>query len=125
VDWFFILLAITLYGGLPVILFTGWRRWVYRPPVQNRVLLLSLAGFALGTASIMVAIGALLYAGATGGFRYYAPALLTIYKVGLLLSLGGIAFALGGIWKRNALRWHAPVLSFGTFLLWLLWASGE
>jgi hypothetical protein len=125
VDWVLILLAITLYGGLPVILFTGWRRWVHHPPVQSRVLLLSLAGFALGTASIMLAIGALLYAGATGGFRYYAPALLRIYKFGLLLSLGGMTFALGGIWKRNALRWHAPALSIGMVLLWLLWASGE
>jgi hypothetical protein len=98
---------------------------VHRPPVQSRVLLLSLAGFALGTASIVLAIGALLYAGARGGFRYYAPTLLTSYKVGVLLSLGGMAFALGGIWKRNALRWHAPALSIGMLLCWLFWASGE
>jgi hypothetical protein len=84
-----------------------------------------MAGFTLGTASALLAAGSILYAGATGGFPYYAPALLRIYKIGILLSLGGIAFGLGGIWKGNALRWHAAALPFGMLLLWVLWASGE
>jgi hypothetical protein len=84
-----------------------------------------LAGFALASMSAVVAIGAGLYSVTTGGFLYYAPSLLMIYRIGLLLSLGGLAFGLGGVWKRNPLRWHAPALSIGMLLLWLFWASGE
>jgi hypothetical protein len=42
-----------------------------------------------------------------------------------LLSLGGLAFAIGGVWSRGAPRWHAPILSLGMLFLWLIWASAE
>jgi len=62
---------------------------------------------------------------ARGGFRYYDPPLMKIYGIGILLSLSGLLAGLGGVWKKNPLRWHAPVLSLGMLLLWVLWASSE
>ena len=39
------------------------------------------------------------------------PVLLRIYRWGGLVSIAGIAFALGGAWRPNPLRWYAqPVL---------------
>ncbi|HWF02503.1 MAG TPA: hypothetical protein VHA06_02400 [Candidatus Angelobacter sp.] len=75
--------------------------------------------------SAALAIGAILYWIAIGGFRFYAPSLLVIYRFGFSLALGGFVLGLGGVWKRNPLRWYAPLLSLGMFLLWLLWASSE
>ena len=86
---------------------------------------LSLTGFALGSASALLAVGGILFAAASGGFRYYDPTLLTIYMIGLLLSLGGLVIALCGVWKPSALRWHAPILSLGMLFLWFVWAAGE
>ena len=92
-----------------------------RPAVTS----LSLAGFVLGSASALLAIGTILYAITTGGFRFYDPTLLKVYRAGLLLALGGLVFALVGVWNRNPLRWHAPALSLGMLVIWLIWVSGE
>jgi hypothetical protein len=95
-----------------------------RRATEQKVVL-SLPGFAFASASAVLAIGTTLYSVVTGGFRYYAPSLLMIFKIGLLLSLGGLALALGGIWKRNPLRWHAPLVSLVTLLFWMFWIAGE
>jgi hypothetical protein len=44
---------------------------------------ISMAGFVLATMSAVLAIGVSLYSIATGGFRYFAPSLLMIYRIGL------------------------------------------
>ena len=118
-------MMIAAYVGLPIVLVTGWRRWVGGVGKYGPSAVLALAGFTLASGSALLAICSVLYAMAAGSFRYYAPALLAIYRIGIVLSLAGMAFALGGVWRRSALRWHAPVLSFGMLLLWLIWASGE
>lgn len=86
---------------------------------------LALVGFILGSISALIAVCSSLYASARGGFRYYDPALITIYRTGFLLSLGGLASALGGLWKPNALRWYSPALSVCMILLWGIWMAGE
>jgi hypothetical protein len=123
----FALLLLSVVGciGLAIVFIVGWRRWLRRSSPQGRLSALSLAGFTLGSASVVLAIGSIVYSMAVGGFRYYDPSLLTIYRVGLLLSLVGFVLAFCGVWKRNPLRWHAPALSLGMLLLWFIWASGE
>jgi hypothetical protein len=73
----------------------------------------------------ILAIGTVFYSLTTGGFRFYDPTLLKLYRSGLLLGLGGLVFALVGVWNRNSLRWHAPALSLSMLLLWLIWLSSE
>ena len=110
---------------LPIVLLTGWIRWwrTRRQSQQGRNL--SLMGFVLGTASTLLAACTIAYGNTSGGFEFYDPALLSIYRVGLLTSLFGVIFALIGIGRRNALRWHAPILSLGMLLLWMTWIAGE
>lgn len=118
------MLVIIFYLGVPVILIAGWIR-VARAPQKSSPCFISLSGFVLGSASAALAIGGMLWSAATGGFRYYAPELLRIFRIGILLSLAGLMVSLGGVWKRNSLRWHAPVLSLGMLLLWFFWTGGE
>jgi len=66
-----------------------------------------------GTVTVALALGSLIYAHAIGGFPYYDPRLLRIYRWGTGLSLLGVVFGIGGVWRRSALRWHAPALSVG------------
>ena len=58
-------------------------------------------------------------------FPYYDPLLLTIFRWGAILSLGGIAFGIGGVLRRSSLRWHAPVSAVGTLAFWLVAIWGE
>lgn len=120
-----VILLISVYLGAPVVLFMGLRRWLRRPSPQGLLSIFPLAGFVLGSASAVLAVGTVLHALTAGGFRLYDPTLLKIYRAGVLLALGGFALALIGVWGRNPLRWHAPALSWGMLVLWLIWASGE
>jgi hypothetical protein len=125
VQFVLLVLSIAGYVGLPIILIVGWRRWLRRSSPQAGLSVLSVIGFALGSSSALLAVGTVLYAMAAGGFRYYDPKLLVIYRVGILLSLGGLTSAMGGVWSRGAVRWHALILSVGMLFLWLMWASSE
>jgi|NGEPerStandDraft_6_1074524.scaffolds.fasta_scaffold127505_2 hypothetical protein len=120
-----LVLAVALYGGLAFVVISGWVRWSSASKQRGLVSFLSLVGFALGTASALLAIGSASYAQAIRGFRYYDPTLLRIYRGGLMLSLSGFAAGVGGAARPNTLRWFAPVLSFSMFVLWVLWAAGE
>jgi hypothetical protein len=125
VQVFVFLLGATGYLLSPIILIWGWVRWLREPKVRNLPALLSLVGFILSTASAVLAVSAAIYSLATGGFRYWDPRLIKIMGVGALLSFGGFVLAIGGIWRANSLRWHAPVSSVATFAFWLLAAALE
>jgi hypothetical protein len=84
----------------------------------------SLIGLTLASLSAVLAISSTIYAHAIGGFRYYDPLLLTIYRWGGLISLAGILTALIGVW-RPGLRWGALICSLGTFLFWFFAAMSE
>jgi len=86
---------------------------------------MSLIGFAFATASALLAISTEVYAKAIGGFTFYDPTLLRIYRYGALLSLSGIVFSFAGIWRTNALRWFALICSVGTLMYWFMMASSE
>jgi len=118
-------LIIAAYVGVPVILISGWVRWWRGSDAGNVVSRFALAGFVVGSASAALALSTFVYSLAIGGFPYWDFRLIKIYGVGLFLSLAAMALSLGGVFRRNTLRWHAPALSAGILILWVLWMSGE
>jgi hypothetical protein len=123
--WILDFLLVALHVALFIVFISGWERWVRRARIQIPVSKLSFMGFLLGTASALLAIGSALYAITIGGFGYREARLLKILAIGLLLSLAGLVLSICGIWRKSILRWHAPFLSFGMSLLWLVWTTGE
>ena len=85
----------------------------------------SMAGLALGTASALLAIGAMLYTRLAGGFPFYDPALLRLYRWGILLSVAGVIFGAIGLRWSGPVRWYAPAVAAGTLLFWIAAAAGE
>jgi hypothetical protein len=119
------LLWIGVIVAVPVMLAWGWVRWAKSKQPRTLSTVLSVAGFALATASALLAITTLLYGQAIGGFPFYDRRLLRIYRWGMLLSLGGTVFSISGLWRTSPLRWHALSAAFGTLVFWVLAASGE
>jgi len=117
--------ALVLYAGIPALMVWGWARWFGRTQPRTLPAILSLIGFALATASGLLAVSSVVYAHVIGGFPYYDPRLLRIYAWGGVLSLSGIVFGIAGIWRPGPLRWHAPACSLGTLLFWFVSAMGE
>jgi len=58
-------------------------------------------------------------------FSFEDPALLRIYRWGLLLVFSGLVTGLFGIGKKTPLRWKAPALSTVLLLLWIGQVMGE
>jgi len=119
------ILGLSIYIALPVGIVWGWFRWARGGQQLTLSSILSLVGFTCATAAAMLASGSLAYAHAIGGFPFFDPLLLRIYRLGGSLSLAGVAFALGGIWRHSLLRWHASFCSVGMLLFWLAAAMGE
>ena len=122
------------YGGwlsyvilfcVPVLLIWGWLRWWKRDKKHSLIPIMSLIGFFLATASSLLAISTVVYATVIGGFPFYDPTLIRIYKYGALLSLSGIVFSFAGLWRPNALRWHSLLCAVVTLAFWFLLAALE
>jgi hypothetical protein len=120
-----IAVATTLF--IPALLLWGWVRWSKGRNTYPRSLSskLSLVGFSLATASAALALATHLYARFVHSFPFYDPTLMKIYAVGCLLSIVGIALAVAGTGRPNAVRWLAPVCAVGTLVFWLLAMSSE
>lgn len=117
---------VVVYGGLPVLLVWGWWRWARGRDQQRHIAsVLSLAGFTTATSSSLLGFGSIVYARAIGGFPFYDPLLLRIYRWGALLSLAGIALSIAGVKRPGVLRWHALALSLWALFFWVLTAAGE
>jgi len=119
------LLCILFYGVVPALIVWGWVRWARRKQPRELFAVLSLVAFVLATASAVLATSSVLYARAIGGFPFYDPRLMRIFRWGFLLSLGALGFAIGGVWRPSALRWHALVCAIGTAFFWVATAEGE
>jgi hypothetical protein len=120
-----VLFALAVYGGVPALMVWGWVRWLRRTQPRTLPVILSLIGFTLATASGLLAFSSVVWAHAIGGFPYYDPRLLRMYRWGGLLSLSGLVFGIGGLWRPGPVRWLAPVCSLGTALFWFASAMGE
>jgi hypothetical protein len=124
-EWVLFALWIFMTVTVPLALVWGWVRWAKRKQPLTVRTVLSLAGFVLATTSALLAIVSLLYAYAIGGFPFYDPRLLRIYRWGVLLSLAGTVLAIGGISRTSAVRWHAPFCALGMLVFWFVGALGE
>jgi len=109
----------------PILMVWGWLDWAIKPAAPGGLKFLSLIGFAFGSASVLLAVGSLTYSHSIGGFAYYDPLLMKIYKTGFLLSLSGLILGLSGVWRKHLLRWRAIGLSVSTMLMWFAFAMGE
>jgi len=123
-----VLLVLAIFGWIifPVILTWGWVRWTKTPKLKTVSSILSLSGFLLATSSARLAISSITYAHTLpNGFPFYDPLLIRIYKWGAFLSAAGFCLGIGGVWRKNSLRWHSPISAFGMLAFWLLAAAGE
>jgi hypothetical protein len=75
-----IIFVLGAYVVLPVVIIAGWVRWARRR--QGGITWPSVAGLALGTASALLAIGAMLYARSAGGLPVLRPGSLENLPVG-------------------------------------------
>lgn len=118
------ILIILGYIVSPPMLIWGWARWLGRPNPRTVPSILSFVGFIFATAATVLAVSTLAYA-QVHHFAFYDPLLLRIFRWGLLLSLVGVLFGIGGVWRKSSLRWHAPVCALGTLAFWIIAAEGE
>jgi hypothetical protein len=119
-----IILAALGYLVSPVLLIWGWAQWVRKPKVRTLFAAFSLGGLVLATASAFLAIAAVAYA-QIHHFPHQDPMLIKMYRVGTLLSRGGITFGIGGMLRPNSLRWYAPISALATLAFWMLAATSE
>ena len=120
----YVVLVLLSYVVAPVTLIWGWIRWVRLPKKWSISAILALIGFGWATTSALLAISMAAYA-RVHYFAFYDPLLMRIFRLGFLLSLAGIAFGIGGVWRNSPLRWHALAGAVGTFAFWMLAAAGE
>ena len=91
------ILVVIGYVVTPVALIWAWTSWTRQPKQRTVPSTLSLIGFVFATASGVVAVSSVAYA-QVHHFPYYDPVLLKIFRWGMLLSLAGILFGMGGVW---------------------------
>ena len=120
------LYALLAYGYIATPVLLTWRsiRWC-KHPTKTISGYLALTSLFLAIASALLAIGAAVYANTIGGFPFYDPRLLQIYRWGLLLTISAFTVSLGGVWRANSLRWLSPITSIGTLVFWFCAASTE
>jgi hypothetical protein len=121
----FVVFFISLYLGLPIAIITGWIHWSKRRASMTLSSLPSLAAFGLATCSALLALGSLVYAHTVGGFPFYDPSLMRIYRWGAWLSLAATALGVIGLWPRSPLRWYAPLCAVGMLIFWSMSAMSE
>jgi|SRR5215469_1175792 len=106
-----VFLVVGIYGGVPALMLWGWARWLGRTQPRTVPVILSLIGFTLATASGLLAVSSVVWAHSIGGFPYYDPRLLRMYRWGALLSLSGLVFGIAGASRPGLLRcapWELP-----------------
>lgn len=81
---FLMIYVLSVYVAVPVAIFGGWVHWAKLPKSLTP---LSMIGFFLATCSALLAVGGLFYAHAIGGFPFYDPHLMQLYRWGGRLSL--------------------------------------
>jgi hypothetical protein len=109
----------------PFVMVWGWIGWASSEKKWTILSVASLAGFALATASTLLAIVSAAYANLIGGFAFYDQRLLRLFFWGGVLSLAGLVLGIAGIWRANTLRWQAPLCALGTLVFWVMAAESE
>jgi hypothetical protein len=127
--FFYFLLFVFGYLVAPTALVWGWKRWIKQKPLLWTISsTLSFIGFVLASFSALFAVWIVVY-GSAGGFEQSPnisydslnyPFFYHCILWGSVLSLLGIAFAVGGVWRQSQLRWQALASTIGTLAFWLL-----
>src|ERR1700722_1023945 len=99
------------YAVIPLIVVLGVARYLDRPKTSVFHSILLLLSLAFATASVVLAVSSAMYAKATGGFPYYDPLLLSIFRWGFVLASGAIIFPFSTLRRPSALRWFALACS--------------
>jgi hypothetical protein len=79
----------------------------------------ALIGFALASASALLAIWLRSYGYAIGGFSHHDPLLIAGFRTGIALSLAGCIFSMIGLRPPSRLRWLGLVWALLGFLFWI------
>jgi len=116
------LVVVVEYVVVPSLFAWGWVRWLILPKPRTLFSILSFVGFALATASAVLAGSLILYgySNGAGSVSYQDPWLLPLLRWGFLLSSGAVAFGIAAVWRPSALRWHALACGVATLLFWSL-----
>lgn len=102
-----------------------WNRWVHsasRVPEPKWRGICGVLGLSLGSVSVLLFIYTAIWAEMKGGFPFYDPSLLLVYRAGIGLSLLGL---LCGIPAQREFRKPTLISSTAIFITWLLVATGE
>jgi hypothetical protein len=103
----------------PISLVWGWIQWVRQPKLRTVSAVVSLIAFVIASLSAAVGLGTIGYA-LHGGFKQEYDFFYRVVALGGAISLAGILVALGGIWRKNSLRWFALAGSVGTLAFWIV-----
>ena len=79
-------------------------------------------GFALASASAMLALWLGSYGFATGGFTLHNPLSLAGFRTGIILSVGATLFAIIAFTQKHRLRWLILLWSAAGLLFWCVFA---
>jgi len=123
-----VLFTILIAGGFivgPIALIWSWVRLLQNRTAISKFPVISFLSLLCATASALLAIGSAVYAHHIGGFGFYDPKLMHIYRDGFYLSLGAILFSLIGVYQRNPIRWLSIGAGIGSLFFWICMASGE
>jgi hypothetical protein len=119
----FVTYIIVVLIALPCMTIWGWIRWWRAKKPRSLPYWLSLAGFSSATLSELVAIFWIAYSHTVGGVSFADSRPARIYGATFvcsgLLSVSGLIFALGGIWRKNPLRWHSVICAVGMVVFWI------
>ncbi|HEY6971825.1 MAG TPA: hypothetical protein VJA94_21620 [Candidatus Angelobacter sp.] len=123
-QWLIPVLYVAAMITVPIFTIWGWARFFNGAEFRTPASKVSLTGFSIATASAVLAIMTVAVA-MVRPFPFYDPLLLTIYMIGLLLSLTAFIVGLFGLARPNPWRWHAPLCGIGMLIFWLISASME
>jgi hypothetical protein len=113
------------YAAIPLIIVLAITLYFDRPKTGVWYSIWLFLSFSFATGSVVLAVSSIMYAKTIGGFPYYDPLLLSIFRWGLMLSLGAIIFSIAALWRPSALRWAALGCSIVMLLFWFWGAIGE
>lgn len=103
----------------PIMLTWGWIRWIMQSEKRTLAAILSLIGFLLATASALVAVSFITVVAFHGVYNL-DPLWPSVFNFATWLSLAGVVFGVGGVWRPSLLRWHSPVSAVGILAFWML-----
>jgi hypothetical protein len=105
------------YIVAPVSLIWGWARWIKEPKSWSFPSLISFVAFVIASASSALGLVTIIV-GMWGVFEERYDGFYRVVDFGTIISLLGNFVAIGGIWRRSPLRWHALASAAASLGFW-------